>query len=515
MMTSLYVICFAAGLVCTGLSVIGEIHMLQLNSYQHGTHLRWIRTNVRKYGFHLIVFIAALIAFIGHWSAYVTLTALFLGHLLLRKSRQTKKPLVYTARIKRILLTVTVLVGGLAWVIFELESPASYALMGILYSLAPVLVVLANLINAPAEKAIQNYYIRDAQRILKSCPGLIIIGITGSYGKTSVKFYLHALLQEKYHVLMTPESFNTPMGIVRTIREELRATHEVFICEMGARYLHDIRDICDIVHPHHGILTSLGPQHLETFGSIENIVETKFELIDSIPPQGMVFVNGDNELIRNHFPLKPCLAYGLKEENNYRACNISVTQKGTTFRVIAKNGEECDFETRLIGEHNVLNLAGAIACSHYLGIPLEALRLPVRKIVPAPHRLQLIETEAMTIIDDSYNSNPAGCKEALKALALFDGYKILITPGMVELGTQHDARHHDFGVDAASVCDFVILVGEERTRTIRTGLVESGFSPECIYIAPGIKEAMDKAHVLRGNAGRKIVLLENDLPDNY
>jgi UDP-N-acetylmuramoyl-tripeptide--D-alanyl-D-alanine ligase len=511
----LYIICFAAGLLCTGLSVIREIHMLQLNSYQHGAHLRWMRINVRNYGFHLIVFIVALITFIGHWSVCAVLTVLFLGRLLLRKSRQAKKPLVYTARIKRILLTVTLLAGGFVGIIFVLAAPANYALMGVLYFLAPALVVLANLINAPVEKAVQNYYIRDAQKILQSCPGLVIIGITGSYGKTSVKFYLHTLLQARYHVLMTPESFNTPMGIVRTIREELRATHEVFICEMGARYLHDIREICDIVHPRHGILTSLGPQHLETFGSMENIVATKFELIDSIPPSGMVFINGDNELIRDHLPHKPYLTYGLGEGNRYRACNISVARKGTTFRVVVADGAECDFETQLIGEHNVLNLTGAITCSHYLGVPLEALQLPVRKIIPAPHRLQLIETETMTIIDDTYNSNPAGCKEALKALALFDGDKILITPGMVELGPQHDARHYDFGAAAATVCDFVVLVGEERTRPIRNGLMESGFSPERIYVVPGIKEAMDKAHALRGGADRKIVLLENDLPDNY
>ena len=514
-MMALHIICFAASLICTGISAVRETHMLQLNSYQHRAHLRWIRTNVRKYKFHLIVLIVAIAASIGYWSVYVMLTALFLGRLLLRKSQRAKKPLIYTARVKRILFTAAILASGLVWEVFVLKPPVSYVLMGILYSLSPALIILANLINVPIEKIIQSYYIRDAMKILKSCPGLIIIGITGSYGKTSVKFYLHTLLQAKFHVLMTPNSFNTPMGIVRTIREELRATHEIFICEMGARYLHDIRDICDIVHPHHGILTSLGSQHLETFGSIENIIKTKFELLDSIPLQGMIFVNGDNELIRNHLPLKPYLTYGLGEKNHYRACNISVSRKGTTFHVITKDGEECDFETQLIGEHNVLNLVGAIACSHYLGIPFDFLRLPVRKIIPVPHRLELIEAGAITIIDDTYNSNPAGCKEALKALALFDGCKILITPGMIELGSRQDACHHEFGVDAASVCDFVVLVGEERTRSIHKGLVDSGFPPERVYVVPGIKEAMDKAHALRSDAGRKIILLENDLPDNY
>ncbi|MDR2862216.1 MAG: hypothetical protein LBV07_06690, partial [Syntrophobacterales bacterium] len=201
--------------------------MLQLNSYHHGVHLRWMLANIRKYGFHLVVLTAAIIAFVGHWSVYVILATLFLGHLLLRKSPPVKKPLVYTARVKRILLTATILAGGLVCTVLALKPPAVYFLLtGILYFFTPLLLVLANLINVPVEKAVQNYYIRDAQEILKSCSGLTIIGITGSYGKTSVKFYLHALLQAKFHVLMTPESFNTPMGIVRTIREELRATHE-------------------------------------------------------------------------------------------------------------------------------------------------------------------------------------------------------------------------------------------------------------------------------------------------
>ena len=130
--------------------------------------------------------------------------------------------------------------------------------------------------------------------MLQSCSNITVIGITGSYGKTSVKFYLNKLLSAKYNVLMTPESFNTPLGVVKTIRTSLKATHEIFICEMGAKNINDIKEICDIVHPKHGVITSIGPQHLESFKTVENVVKTKFELADAIDKNGMVFLNYEN-----------------------------------------------------------------------------------------------------------------------------------------------------------------------------------------------------------------------------
>lgn len=135
----------------------------------------------------------------------------------------------------------------------------------ILVSVNLFLDIVANVINHPMEAGINQHYINDAVRKLKSVPELTVIGVTGSYGKTSVKFYLQTLLQEKYNVLVTPESFNTPMGVVRTIRGSLKPTTEIFVCEMGARHVGDIKEICDMVHPDHGVITSIGPQHLETF----------------------------------------------------------------------------------------------------------------------------------------------------------------------------------------------------------------------------------------------------------
>lgn len=157
--------------------------------------------------------------------------------------------------------------------------------------------IVANVINHPMEAGINQHYINDAVKAEKR-PGLTVISVTGSYSKTSVKFYLQTLLQEKYNVLVTPESFNTPMGVVRTIRGSLKPTTEIFVCEMGARHVGDIKEICDMVHPNHGVITSIGPQHLETFFNMENIQKTKFELADALPEGGMLFLNGDNDYIQ-------------------------------------------------------------------------------------------------------------------------------------------------------------------------------------------------------------------------
>ena len=165
-------------------------------------------------------------------------------------------------------------------------------------ALTPFVTLLAWLINQPMENAVTSRYIRDARRRLEERPDLMVIGITGSYGKTSTKNFLHALLSARYNVLMTPESFNTTLGVVRTVRERLQPSHQVLLAEMGAKNPGDIREICDLVHPGYGVITAIGEQHLETFQTVENIIATKFELADAVPAGGAVFLNADNAYIR-------------------------------------------------------------------------------------------------------------------------------------------------------------------------------------------------------------------------
>jgi len=371
---------------------------------------------------------------------------------------------------------------------------------------------LANLINAPIEAAVRNYYLKDAKRILRDCPDLKIIGITGSYGKTSMKHFLTAILKQRYNVLMTPKNYNTPMGVTITVRGYLRGYHEIFVCEMGAKKKGEIKELCDIVHPCDGIVTSIGPQHLESFKSMENIISTKMALADEVKG-GKAFLNIDNEYIAKE-KREGAVTYGTVEGADYRGKVISVSKKGTEFSVTYPDGREYVFHTCLLGAHNVQNICGAVAIADSYGVAPDEIADGIASIKAIPHRLELIEKGGLTVIDDAYNSNPAGAKAALDALSYFEDYKILVTPGMVELGEKEEELNAAFGAQAAAVCDFVVLVGEKRAVPIKRGLIEAGYPEDKIFVAGSIGDAMNKVYSLTTDK-KKVVLLENDLPDNY
>ena len=522
MATVLVFMTMALFFISTSMSIIDSVHFFQLNSYRFDTHTKWMRENLRKYLTHNIIAVLMLIVVFIPMNPMVkaiALEVLFIISLPTEKPKKAKKPLVYTARVKRMLATtlLVVLAVLIPTTIKGISSAhETYPLfaMVLIYALSPCIILLSNLINKPLELSINQYYTNDAKKMLRACPNLKIIGITGSYGKTSVKYYLTTLLRSKYNVLMTPESYNTPMGVVKTIRGSLKATDEIFVCEMGAKWVGDIKELCDIVHPHHGIITSIGPQHLESFKTLDAIKGTKFELADALPEGGMLFLNGDDENIDSYKGNRKHISYSL-DNGDYSAFDIAVSERGTTFKVKAPDGETQEFSTKLIGRHNVLNIVGAIAVSHKMGIALKDLRSAVRKLEGVPHRLQLSDKGNMTIIDDAYNSNPSGTKAALEALSLFNGYKILVTPGMVELGSKQDELNREFGSNAADVCDYVVLVGEKQAVPIKAGLLDKNYDESKIYVASNINEALTHVYALNSQGKKKIVLLENDLPDNY
>lgn len=515
----MFIIYAAAALAGIIFFSLREFHMLQLNGYKFVEHTRWMKKNFKRYIYPIALFAVQFILLATGASVPMILafTLLNLCFVVINKpGKKFKKPLVYTARVKRMLVTFFILIAAIFVLSFFADSVGRYILAGSALYLTPVLVVLSNIINRPIEKSIQKWYINDAKRMLRESPDLHVIGITGSYGKTSMKFYLSELLNSRYNTLKTPESYNTPMGVVKTVRMQLKPTHEYFVCEMGARRVGEIKELCDIANPHDGIITSVGPQHLETFKSIENVVNTKFELADSISALGKIYLNWDNELIREKSSqYKNAVTYGLQEGSDYRATDISVSDRGTEFTVTAPGGESCRYTTKLLGEHNVQNLLGAIAYCHGTGISLEKLVLPVKRIAAVPHRLQLIDTGGdLCYIDDAYNSNPNGCRAALNVLGLFDACKILVTPGMVELGAKQEELNYEFGTEAAKVCDFIALVGKNQTEPIYRGIMDSGYPAEKVFVAGGLNEALDKVRAYKTDK-KKIVLLENDLPDNY
>lgn len=498
-----------------------NVHMFQLNGYKNIEHINWIKKNLRQQwllGFGFLLGVLRLFFPVLAIDIVIYLT-LLLDILVYRAMRRmnTKKKLVYTPRVKRMIVTIlilTVIVAVLTIVFSGIRFITGVCM--ILVSAQWFLNLIANIINHPIESAINKHYINEAKRKLDEAKQLKIIGVTGSYGKTSMKFFLQTLLQNKYHVLVTPGNYNTPLGVTMTVRKYLKPSHEIFICEMGARHVGDIKEICDIAHPDYGIITSVGPQHLETFFHMENIQKTKFELADAIPQDGMLFLNGDNSYIQEKAKdySNKIFYYSEKEGEGYQAKDISVSQFGTEFTVVTPNGESERFQMKLIGAHNVINVIGAIAVANQLGMTLKELKIPVRRIQPVEHRMQMREHGLVTIIDDAYNSNPIGSKAAVETLAMFDGIRILITPGMVELGDKEEEYNYKFGTYAADCCDYILLVGKKHTEPIREGVLSKGFPVEKCLVFDRLEEAVSYAYAIKGQ-GHKYILLENDLPDNY
>ena len=435
------------------------------------------------------------------------------GIRCLAVKRKAKKKFVITARVKR-LYAVAFVVNTL--VLLLCVGLCGSLVPAMVYSLLlPLWVALAGLCALPIEKAIQEAYFRDAQKKLAARPDLIKIGITGSYGKTTVKFLLGTMLSEKYQVLVTPSSFNTPMGVTKIIRTRLQPAHQVFVAEMGARHVGDIKELCRLVHPTLGVLTSVGPQHLDTFKTIDRIKNTKYELMEALPEDGCCFFPEDQAICRELYDRtgkrKWLVSLHGEKDADVWAEELTVSAAGSHFTLCTREGS-IPCETRLLGEHNVQNVLLAAAVCLELGLTLKQIARGIARLEPVEHRLQLLSHPGgMTIIDDAFNSNPRGTEAALKVLSQFPARRIIITPGMVELGAEEAAFNRAFGEKIAESADIAILVGPKHTQPIRAGLEAKGFAN--IHTVASLEEA---AALLRnlGHAG-DTVLFENDLPDNY
>lgn len=500
-----------------GVQAVYFTHMLQLNSYRTDRYKKWCVDHESKLVNvpRLLPFLCVLLIWLDGrapaWVAYAAGAVILLLTAVLNWPKKAKKPLVVTARVWRLFATQAVLCA-LLLVLFWFLPLRGFALLGLGSMIVWLFTGVANVINAPVEKQIAKSFVKDAAKRLEQRPDLTVIGVTGSYGKTSVKMFLLALLSTKYNVLATPGSYNTTMGVVRTVREMLRPTHEIFIAEMGAKQAGDIREICDLVHPKYGVITSIGEQHLETFKTLDTIIATKFELADAIPADGAVFLNVDNPYIRDRQVTVPSVTYGAEDSGaGYRYSDMAVDVHGCQFTLTAPDGESCRYTTRLLGAHNIQNLAGCMAVAHELGISLKEMVYPVRLLKPVEHRLQLLPNG---FIDDAYNANPAGFRSALDTLSAFEAQRVLVTPGMVELGDRQEALNRELGEYAVNRCDYAVLVGLEQAPPLREGLLAGGFPEERLFVVATLQEGLQKVQALPA-AEQRIVLLENDLPDNF
>ncbi|HUX86904.1 MAG TPA: UDP-N-acetylmuramoyl-tripeptide--D-alanyl-D-alanine ligase [Chloroflexota bacterium] len=513
-----------------------SLHILQLEEYQTGRFWRWLSEHARAAFDWPLLASVALVAAGALSGATPVWSILWLGSLAVgvrqswrTKAIEAKKPLVLTARARRLLtgwIICEVIVGvGVARSV-EIAAVATNvpilagAAIGLLAAglLCWPLVSLANLLLYPVEAGFRSYYLRSARAILRR-HAPIVIGVAGSYGKTSTKTILSQILATRYPTLATPRSFNTPMGLCRVIREQLQPEHRFFIAELGAYQRGEIRQLAQLVKPTIGVLTAVGPEHLERFGSMDNVKKAEFEVVEALPSDGLAIFNGDDVICRELALGSHCrwlLAGGPPTERRQLwAEDVALTPAGLEFTLCSVEGRQDKVTTALLGRHNVANILCAGCAALTCGLSFDDLVAAIPRLVPIEHRLQLVSNDnGVVVIDDTYNSNPRGAAAAIETLATFQGgRRFLVTPGMVELAALQEAAHRDFGRQAASVCDGVILVGPRQTRAIAEGLIETGFAKERLFVTRNLAEATEQLKTLLrpGDA----VLFENDLPDNY
>ena len=492
-----------------------ETQMAQQNSYRMERYGRWLwgdsTSTVRMTDLMLL---GVMLVF-AH-NPWMLGGVFFINILKVTKelNRKFKKPLVYTPRVRRTLAVQAALVViGVVVAALATSVAAVPVMLQAAVASAPVIVIVAFVLLTPVEKAINKWYYNDAVRILRSMPDLKIIAITGSYGKTSTKHYLYRILSEKYNVLMTPGSFNTTLGVIRTIREYLKPYHEVFIVEMGAKQVGDIREICELVHPSMGIITAVGEQHLESFGSIDNVQRTKFELVDALPADGLAVLNDDFKYVRER-KVENVRAVRYGNDGEYNVVSTSYGDDGTHFTIADRSGWSLDLTTQLVGKYNLSNTLAGCIIARELGLTDREIQIAVADIQQVEHRLSIRRAGGLTIIDDAFNSNPHGSAMALEVLATFTGGKrIVITPGMIELGAGQREHNRALGRGMAASCDYAIVVGEFNREAIITGLVDGGFPAENTFAVATFAEATAKLREIA--APGDTVLYENDLPDTF
>jgi UDP-N-acetylmuramoyl-tripeptide--D-alanyl-D-alanine ligase len=470
------------------------LHVFQLEGYKRRRFLRWCRQNP---------------------SAALSLAP-----------ATQKKPLVMTHRAHRLLalamwLSAAVLVGIVR--LAALSSGAAELLWWaigtlVLFVGAPLVIAGTDVLLVPVERSVNRGFMRSATAKLEEVAP-VVIGVTGSFGKTSTKFAIQRLLDGGSGVaLATPGSFNNPLGVSRAINEQLESRHRFFVVEMGAYGEGEISELCSFVHPSIGVLTSIGPAHLDRFGSMDAIRRAKYEIVTSLPSGSTAVMNGDDPEVRTLADATTdvdVVRYGIDAagEPHITATDLNVSATGASFVITdTRDGGSLPVRTKLLGRHSIGHVLAAVAVALATGKQLGDLKDPIETLTPVEHRLQLLEgSGGVTVIDDAYNSNPDGADAALDVLASMPARRrVVVTPGMIELGDRQFAENERFGRRAAAVADVVVVVARANREAIVSGA--RGARAELITV-DSLAQATERVRTILGKGD--VILFENDLPDHY
>jgi UDP-N-acetylmuramoyl-tripeptide--D-alanyl-D-alanine ligase len=505
------------------------LHLFQQEEYDNRRFLVWIVRNAafdRRLSFALVAVCAMQIlpayhtipdwAFGGLAAAACVLVAAFE-----RDPRKTaKKRLAMTARATRIYGVALVLlaIAGAGAALATGPLAPGVAVWIVPVQLVPLALVAANLLLAPLEARTQLRYWREAEETLRRVAP-VVIAITGSYGKTSVKHILGHVLETAAPTLITPGSVNTAMGIARVIRERLQPHHRYFVVEMGAYGPGSIRRLCTLTPPQMGIVTAIGLAHYERFKSLETVAAAKFELAEAAVAQGGKVVVAVDTLdfpaSRRFAEAHPAALLTVGPDEAAAAIIAGIRQDIDGVAVsVTWQGRRYELRAPLFGLQQGRNIALAFVAACTLGLAPEDVVASLRSTPQIAHRLEVKrEANGATLIDDAYNSNPVGFAAALEVLDVLrrpGGRRILVTPGMVELGAAHDEEHAKIGRLAAGHVDILVAVAPHRVAPLSASFAAAAPAAE-IVSCPGFAEAQQ--WMGRNLAAGDVVLLENDLPD--
>ncbi len=513
-----YAVAFTTGLLPCAMPLFG---ILQQEGYAGSAFVRWYfrKKNMLRRRYRLLALCLFLVtallglcfSFLGAYAEIIE-AAGFVGLCILfvfAFRRALKLPVNMTKRLVRLLICTYLFVfalffGGGIGLFFAAKAighPLATALRMAPAGLSPLLLFLliaaANLVMKSYEVPRGRHFIKKAAEKL-AASRCIKVGITGSFAKTSVKMYAAQLLSAKYNVKATPASFNTPIGIAKFVNEE-GADCDIFLAEMGARKVGDIRELCEMVKPSVGVVTGICAQHAETFGTLENIKREKGELARAAEK----VILGET-------------AAELREDaqiagRDFRTENVLISCETTKFTLIVGE-KEAQVEVKLLGRHAAEDVALATELCMALGMTFEEIVAALPALTPVPHRLERSESGGVVILDDSYNSNPTGAMNAVEVLKCAVGEKVIVTPGLVELGELEETVNERLG-EAIVGLDAIILVGETQILPIRNGYKKMGGDEEKLYIVPTLSDAQDLI-VQTIHSGTTVLFL-NDLPDKY
>ncbi len=433
-------------------------------------------------------------------------------HHPFKRNLQRKQKISWTAKAKLLfLISLGLIVVPL---LFNSHSIVTNLILSLIrLQLSPIFIIVANFLFSFAENIQKARIIEAAIDKRTGLKNIKTIAIVGSYAKTSTKNMLYTLLWKDFRIVKTPKSYNTELSIARSILLDLKSNTEIFICEMDAYKPGEINRLCTIAKPNLGIITTIGPQHLERFGSMESLAKTQFELANFLKESGTLFINSqDTWSDKLSQGLSQKIVFFNNTENSISDRKESDNNQSFNLHL---GKERVQIVLPLKGEHNAFNFLAAATIALNFGVSVKAIQSRAKLILPTEHRLEIRVQGNMTVLDNTYNANPQTARSSLDLLNSFKDYhKVIITPGFVELGKEHELQHIKFGKQMGSIANDIIIVGENAKNPLKRGTEESGFSKDHLYFMKTVKEALDKLPDLV--QGKKVaVLLENDLPDQY